>query len=430
MNGLKKISGIGGKIPVHVLNSFFLALGYGVAVYILMPFLLRIGMLVEIPDSNNLLNWDAGWYYQIMKEGYHYTEGVASNSAFFPLMPWVWKVLHVGVWGISFANLVFFSVGFACINAIYDLDARTRFLWLTIPSFYFVWIPYTEAMFVMFISLFFLGWVKQKRWLIWLGLFCVSLTRPTTMILAPALLITELITGSNKNWLPALKTFFVDYALPLFGGLAFFIWYEYYATGVWFAFFKQEENWGHKFAWTIFPLNSMYGLRLLWLNAVALFLGLVSLLTLVRLGLLWLFKNKNEDKLFVVSCLYFTGISLVTILFNPIWGTSTTNVYDIHRYALVSPFFWVLLHRYSVTAVYKWYHYVAVLVLSNLFWLAFASYIHREYLLYFNCAGILMMMYMSLATKRIQWMPMALAAINFVVQVFMFQWYLEMIYPG
>ncbi len=419
------------RIQKHVLISFFLALGYGIAFYILQYILFRFNVINTLPDTENLLGWDANWYHSIAKDGYMYWEGHTSNAAFFPLFPLIWKAVGGSVWGISFLNLVLFSVGFAVFNSVYKIEAKTQLLWLTIPSFYFVWIPYTEALFILLISLAMLGIVAKKRWLVWLGLFLVSLTRPTTMIMAPALLIMELIANNNKSWLSALKTFFVDYALPLLSGLFIFIWYQFYSTGVWFAFFKQEENWGHKFAWTTFPLHSMHGPKLLWLNAIALFLGLVALIILVKNGLRWLFKNRVEaDKLFVLSCLYFTGISLVTLLFNPVWGNNSTNVYDIHRYALVSPFFWVLLYRFTVVYTYKWIDYFKILLLANAFWLLFAHNSDLSLFMYFNAATALVILYMIQSDNRYRWVTFSIAVLNLVMQINMFQWFLQGVYPG
>jgi hypothetical protein len=136
------------------------------------------------------------------------------------------------------------------------------------------------------------------------------------------------------------------------------------------------------------------------------------------------------DKKLVLSFLYLTGILFVTILFNPKWATSTTNVYDIHRYVFCSPFFFVFLHHFSISKKYSGKHYLLVVLLSNAFWLLFASYVHIGYVFYFNFCTAIIVLYMLNTNKRYEWVPLAITAINLVVQVNMFQMFLEHTYPG
>lgn len=414
------------------LNSFLLAFGYGIGFHLLLYFLFQREILPHLPGYRNGLPFDAAWYEEIVRRGYKYYNGAQSNSAFFPMLPLIWKLSHLGPRGMGILNLIFFSAGFAIFNLLYKLDSQARFLLLTIPSIYFVWVPYTEALFILFNTIFLFGLIKNKRWVMWAGLFLVSLTRPTTMVLAPALFIMELLANEKKNLFHAVRVFFINYAIPLLTGLGFFIFYQYYATGVWFAFFKQELNWGREFSWPTFPLGNYYGLKLLWVDAAAMFLGFVCLLLLVWYGLRWLVKDiVITDKAMVLSCLYITAVSLITLLFSPIWGSYTTNVWDVHRFVFASPFFWILFHRLvTVKAAYKPLHYIAVLVLMNLFWLLFAHYQSLELILYFNSTGFYMVLYMLLSDKRVKWVVPAIAGINLILQVSMHQWFFSNIYPG
>jgi hypothetical protein len=252
------------------------------------------------------------------------------------------------------------------------------------------------------------------------------------MVLAPAFLITEVIINDRNAWIRSLAKAFVNYILPLLLGTIFFICFQYYKTGVWFAFFEQEKHWGHEFAWPTLPFQSMYGHKLLWLNAIAMFAGFVSLLWLIRIGWRWLISNKYQnDRLSVLSFLYLTAIMFVTILFNPIWGAGTTNVYDIHRYAFVSPFFWVFLYRFIKERAYKLSDYLLVVILSTAFWLLFGSYGHIDYFLYYNTTTAFIVLYMLYSDKRLTWPALAIVAINVLVQIKMFQFFIaENIYPG
>lgn len=421
------------KIEKSTINSFFLALGYIGVAYIIQFLLYYVGGYFAYPNAETLHNWDVGWYDSIAKDGYMNWEGEPSNTGFFILFPFLWKLLHLNIWGVVVMNAVFFSVGFALFNSIFQLEKKVQLLWLTIPSMYFVWIPYTEALFVLLIAASLVGIVKNNRWLIWVSLFLLALTRPTTTILLPAFLITELLVNGYKQWLQSIKVYIINYALPLCLGLVAFIYYQYHVTGVWFAYFiQQKEGWGHKFAIPTFPLSTTGSNKLFWLNGIAFFLGLVSLVVLVRLFLKWLKGSAfQHDRLFILSSLYFVGICLVTLFFNPIWGSFTTNVHDIHRYAFVSPFLWVLLYRYTVAPVqYKTKHVLLVFFVSNLLWLAFGDYQHIQSFLYFNVATLYIIVYMLQGNKKANWLIPVLAGFSFLYQTFMFQWFMLGLYPG
>ena len=256
----------------EAINTFLLALFYAVGFYVLNFLLHQRDMVANIPDNEKLLFWDAGYYHEIAEKGYLFIEGRSNNTAFYMLFPIIWKLLGLSPMGIAFVNVLFFAAGFSIFTSIYKLNNAQKFMWLTIPSLYFCFIPYTEALFMLLMSVAFLGMYRNNRYLIWTGLFLLSLTRPVTMVLAPAFLITELITNDRRNWLRSIGSFFVNYGVPLIAGQFFFIWYQYYQTGVWFAFFKVEKYWGHEFSIPTLPFNSMNGPKLLWLNALAIFL--------------------------------------------------------------------------------------------------------------------------------------------------------------
>jgi hypothetical protein len=414
-----------------VVNTFLFVLAYGVFFTILQVFLHQRDMAKLVPTAQILSTYDAGWYKEIAEKGYIYTEGKASNSAFYPLLPLIWRWFHLGPWGMSFFNLVFFAAGIAVFSRVYKSSMAEKFIIVSVPSLYFCFIPYTEALFILLMSLVFLAMKENRKYLLWVSLFLLSLSRPISMILLPAYLITEVITNRRQDFLKGLGSFFVKYGLPMILAQALFIYYQYYETGEWFAFFRQEENWGHVFAWPTFPLNNMYGPRLLWIDALAIFIGCISLLFLIQRGWNWLWKNRPApDKILTVSFLYLTGIMFVTLLFNPIWGTWTTNIYDIHRYAFCTPFFLVFLHHFAFNRKYKVGDYFIVVLLSNACWLMMGSYLHIMHVVYFQfCTGFIIL-YMLLSEKKLTWPPLAVAALNVLMQVWMYQFFLEGHYPG
>ncbi|MGZ3883087.1 MAG: hypothetical protein ACXVPD_02605, partial [Bacteroidia bacterium] len=63
------------------------------AAYLVLYFFNYINTL---PAAGNIIKWDAQWYSTISTNGYEYYWFMASNSAFFPLFGYTWKLLHLG----------------------------------------------------------------------------------------------------------------------------------------------------------------------------------------------------------------------------------------------------------------------------------------------------------------------------------------------
>jgi hypothetical protein len=409
------------------LLDFFFALLYGLSFYALMWFLFQRDMIDILPNAQTLQHWDVGWFISLRDKGYEYFEGYASNSAFYFLFPYIWRWTHLDELGISLLNIVFFSIGFCFFCGVYKMKSGEKLLLLTVPSICIAFIPYTEALFFLLSSWVMLAVTRKHISTIWLSLILLSFVRPVSMVLCIAFLITEIVNHRPGELLKALKSFFRQYGLPLLIGQTIFICYQYIETGVWFAFFKQEKNWGHVFAIPTLPFDSYNGPKFLWLNALSMFCGFIALLWMVSIGIKWLRNKTNEiPQLVVVSFLYILGISLIAALFNPRWDTGKTNVVDAHRYIMATPFFLVFINHFTAsTKHYTWKSFAGIILLANIFWLLFGSYNHIRYLLYFNFSTVIVCLYMLYSYRNFTWVPMVLTAINLMVQVYLFTFYLH-----
>lgn len=109
-------------------NAFFLALGYCLSLYFIQFFLVKAGIGTEVPNAVTLMRWDAGMYESLMREGYTYPDERCNNTGQYILFPMVWRLLHVGVVGISIANMVLFSVSFAIVCVMYPVSTKEKFL--------------------------------------------------------------------------------------------------------------------------------------------------------------------------------------------------------------------------------------------------------------------------------------------------------------
>lgn len=412
------------------IKTLLYSLVYILFFHLIQFFLYKIDMVSVVPDAQNLSSFDVGWYKKIIQYGYEYRSNEGATAAFFPLFPYLWKFLSLNLVTVSILNALMFAVGFSLLAIVLAPTVQEMTLWITFPMLYIMFVPYSEALFFLLLSASYYSIRRGKIYLTWILLFLLSLSRPVAMILIPAFLISELITNDKKTWLSVVASTTYRYVLPLAAGLAFFIWIQYYQTGVWFAFFKQEEAWGRKFQYPTFPLNSLHGPKYLWMNALALFAGLFSIIMLVRAGILWLFKNKpSSDSMYLLSLLYMAAIFVQILFFSPTWDTGTTNVFDTCRYVFATPFFIVFINKlFSKTYSYK--DYIGVLLLSNAFWLLFAHYNHIQYFLYFNVCTAFVMLYMLYSNKKLTWVPMIITAVHFFLQVHFYQYYLTGYFPG
>ena len=419
-----------------VYNSFFLALLYGLALFVIQFFFAKLGLVSETPNSVSLLRYDAGIYENISRIGYEYPDKHYNNTGAFLLFAAMWHLLHVGITGISIVNIVLFSVGFAILCELYPTSTKMKVLWLSTPSLYFMIVPYTEALFFMLAAFAFYGIEKEKKWLIWVALFLLSLTRATALFLLPGLLLMELIKNEGRFDLKQVFYILLQYAAPILTGLTVFVVVQYSQTGVWFAYFKQQATaLGHKWAIPTFPLNNFLGGPATnWLAGLALFVSLVAFSLLLRA----IFDRVNlkritYGKVQILSFTYLAVTAFSVIFFSPTWGSGTTNLTALHRYTFATPFFFVFMHKTLEEADnYKLNHFTLAVFLCNLSWLCMGSYIHIQHLLFWNVLTLLVAVYMlysnSNTSKKHEWAPLVLVAFNAFVQVSLFQRYLNNIY--
>lgn len=412
-----------------ILTNFLIAISYVAFFYVFQLFLRHLGYIGNMPDEKNILMFDANWYQSIVKNGYSNGEA-GSNTGFFVFFPFIWKVLHVGGVGMALVNVLLFSFGFALLCAILPFTETEKFVLLSLPSLFFCFVPYSEAISFLEIAMVFWGIVHKKRYIVWLFLFFAGLTRATTIFLIPGFIIMELVTNANRSWLYSLYKAFVHFVMPIVVGLAAFVWYEHHCTGVWFVYFDQQaKNWGHKFSVPVLPFGSIEGPRTLWINSLALFTGLTAFITVLVKFIRWLAGKPYENGLLVVSLCYMSLTTVYAIFFNPQWADGHTVIAALHRYVFASPFFFVFLHHCFNSVRFTWKHYLAVVFFANAVWLLSGSYLHIQNVLFFNFNTLCILLVMMYAYKKPVWPLLLLIAICFTMQINLFQQFLAGIYP-
>ena len=405
-----------------MLQTFLLAALYGAVFYGIEFYFFKGTLVANLPSAASLSTWDAGWYQAVVQKGYHYDPHQSCTVGFYILFPLIWKFSMLGIPGICVLNILFFAAGFSLLCNILRPGTQDKLLWLTIPTVFFAFIPYSEALFFLLASLALYAIKADRRWLIWVSLFLLSLTRVTVVFVAPAFLAMSLTSAPRRLWYKSLYQYLVIYLTPLVLGTALFVWYQYYTTHKWFAYFyAQQRFWGHEFNLPTLPFSTFAGPPTIWLCALALFVGIFCFFFAVIRCFQWLLKDKAQDPFLIASCVYLATIMLEGILYNPIWSSGTTNLPSLLRYTFMNPFFYIFLDRFSIKAVYTWKNYVLVFFLSNLVWLTFASYTHIQHFLYMLGNTILIFFFMLHSDKRLQWPILALVALCFYFQVYLFQ---------
>lgn len=366
-----------------------------------------IGITTSIPSSPTLLRWDANWYNSIHLHGYLYSATSQSNSGFFPMLPLLWNVLGVGPLGMSITNALigFFSLFF--ISQIFQVQNKNLLLFLSLPSLFFMYVPYTESLFVLFSCFVLYGLKQNKKGYAAAGFFLASTTKATALFFIPSLLFILLFLPplSKLNMRHFLKDI-AFYVLFIFLGIAVVVIIEYAETGVWFAYFiAQSKHWSRSFNLPIFPLTTWDAYRLLYLDAFAFMIGVIALLLCLKKIIHSLFQKTffecNEDKSYWFSCCFLAMVLLSILFFNPCDdATHTTSILSINRYMLVSPFMLLFINQHLESKQPTLPYFAQLLSTLLLCWILFYAYSDTKNRLGFLLLSGYLLCFLLLMQKR------------------------------
>lgn len=322
---------------------------------LLLQALLLIGLLFLLgiaprPLPTGLIRWDAVWYDTIRDHGYVYSATQLNNTAFFPLFPLFWRLTHLGEIGISLVNMLIGAGSLYMLWRGLRLRLEVVVLFAAFPSTLFLYLPYTEALFFFFSSLVVLLVAQRREKPLGLlaGLLGGALTRVAAFFFLPALAVLE-----GVEWLATPGTFWerfrrlFGYGLVTGAGLASVVVYQWYQTGVWFAFNKSQALWDHHFR--LLPhlpfISTTENDGALWLDGFAVMVGLVAIA-----WVLWVLVGVARgtrpvpDRLLLFSATYLAATMAQTVLNAPVeYGHS--SLISLNRYVFCTPFFLVVLDR-------------------------------------------------------------------------------------
>jgi hypothetical protein len=342
----------------------------------------------EIFGARNFLYWDAEHYNFIKENGYQ-----GFRVAFFPLFPIIWKLFSVGVYGIVIINGLTFLISFYLLIKHLEIKrVELILMYLSIPSFIFFFLPYSESLFFLCSVIIILGLKNNKDSLVYIGLFLSVLSRPAFTILIPALIITELL--SKRAGKIYLRIGF--YLLISLLGLLLVGVIQFYDTGEWFKFFSAQKGWGNQLQIPKLPLTSWAGGFIVRTDGFAFLIGVLAggYLSALILKLKWI-QGMRPPREVIFSLAYLGGITLSVLLFR---GGS---LFSLNRFVFATPFIIVALN-YWITQQFdlKIKKLLLIFGLIFIFWLLFGSYVHIQQIMKYGLLSLYAILIFALKSDK------------------------------
>ncbi len=333
----------------------------------------HFSLSTSIFSQNNFLNWDAMHYDAIRRNEYN-----TGMVAFFPLFPLLWSWFHIGSIGISTINGLIFIFSFSWLASVFNIQLKNVLLIASIPSFIFLFLPFSEAIFFLTSTMALVGLQKKNFTLLITGLFLAGLTRPVVAVFIPAILVLFFLSR-DKSESALLKSGWLIVSCFVSFGLVLLL--QYFQTGDSLAFFRVQKGWGNYFRIPAFPLSSWAGGFIVRLDAVTFLFGMIAAAIIAYL-LINKLKNKPAiiqfEKSFTFSLCYLGILSLI-ILF-----TRGGVLNSLNRYLFCSAFFVIAINELLQRQLFNKKNVLILFVFSSVFWLLFASYVHIQALLKFE----------------------------------------------
>lgn len=312
--------------------------------------------------EQSLLQFDALHYQTVKDQGYFGVE-----VAFFPLFPFIWKLLHLSPAGISVFNALVYFVSAFFLFRYLKLSVKEQLVCLLTPGLVFFITPYSEAVFFAAAAIMLIGMDKRKKWLVVSGLLLCAVSRPAFTVLLPALILMECFSQNpDGNW----KRILIHVLVTFTGGLIVALVQHFY-TGKWFEYFSIQSVWDNSLRVPSLPLRSWGSQSTIMLDGIALLITAASGIVFIFLVI----KNRIREvpDILKVSLAYLAGMGLIVLLFR---GGS---LFSLNRFVFCSPFFFVVAVAFLRGAFrLSTMHIVLVFFLLVCYWLLFGSYVHIQ----------------------------------------------------
>jgi len=300
-------------------------------------------------ENDNFLQWDAAIYYSISKRMYIAEEAQYGKvrAAFFPMFPLIWKITHLSPRLISLFNYVIFIFSISLLVTYLlpkneYLKLTSYIVLITLPTSVIYMIPYSESLFLLFMTIASIGIIKKNYLLYFIGILFLSMVRPATLFVLLAIVSAEIFVNIYKPKASFLKSILLK-SIPFFIGYSIVLLIQYMSSSSWTAYLDAQKYWSggiQKISgisdWSIegFGLNTFS----------VFFVTIPALMFILYLVVRFLLKkniqfnlSENKSYLFLVSLFYLAGIFIFTIL------TSGGNLHSFFRFTMCSPCFYIAI---------------------------------------------------------------------------------------
>ena len=310
-------------------------------------------------DEANFIHWDVGFYKYMAENGYGKDPATwpsIGTYAFSPLFPFIWKVSYLPARYIGILNYLMFAFSIVILSSLFlstkdfsKIDRMCLFaLALTLPSVFTFYIPYCESTFIFTLSVALWGLFNKKLWLFYACMVLFALSRPSFLIVGLAFICTDIyfLILNRKPGL-FLKELGLK-LLPIVAGMFLTFYIQYLSSGSFFKMFEvHSQFWGHNFQipttitdWSLegYGMSIFSIVCIVFPASILLFTNWLNNRQSNIIQPISLFSSDTgKEYLFYFSIIYFIG----NFLF--VFFTQGGNLNGLHRYILVSPFFYIFL---------------------------------------------------------------------------------------
>lgn len=299
--------------------------------------------------NENYIRWD-GVHYQFIKDNGYDTRKAGGDYifAFFPLFSLIWKATFLPPVGVIFLNFLLFAFGLLLLLKLFGGDCIGLFqAAIVFPGLVCFLLPYSEAVFFLFISIGLFGYINKKYWIYFSGFLLAAMTRPAAIILVLSFLFVELYCLlRNRNILNFLKSFLRN-TIPIILGTFLIALYQInYGSNSLFKFAEVQSLWGKKFGFPHQIIDwSHESFSMDIATLVFVFIPLILLL------LLYIFNIRSSksvshvkpiEYLKLLSATYIVGSTFYILLFQ------NGSLNGLYRYTLCTPFFFFLFYNQAI----------------------------------------------------------------------------------
>ncbi|MGY3088576.1 hypothetical protein ACVWYF_001609 [Hymenobacter sp. UYAg731] len=299
------------------------------------------GFITKLPTNDTLRAWDVADLLTVKDIGY--ADPTRGYNAFFPLVPLIWRYAHLDLLQSALLSTSVAAIGIYILARAFAFSGRQTLLVASAPLLMFTLVPYTEGFFFFFGAILVSGLHRNRLALTLVGLLGCCLTRSAGTLFVPAYLFAELLAWGSTNSGRRLLLNWVTGLLAIAASIGAVMMLQLREGGDALAFYKVHDLWGHKFVVPTDFLYSSAGVPMFWLDALALLVSMVALVSCAVLGVRWLRQRLSgqpttaPSKAVLFALGYTAGAGFFIVFYQG------GDLVGLSRYLFATPFWGALL---------------------------------------------------------------------------------------